>query len=710
MSKTSKTIAYSDKVKFKDTDGSSNDVYVIKDKNGKAIWQRGKVVNISTTGKVTITATKTDIDKNVTHQTAGSSYIVRAGERVTFSAAPSVGYELTSGSTASWDLSSLSGLAESSFTASTARFTSRQSTIATTWNINYMPMGNLSFYSSDRTVTSGGSITFTIIYDDGYGYESVVVEGSYGSLLLQSGTTKQRTYQVTAVTSDLIITATAKSLAAASGGIQGILNINDALFEKFDPDVVKIDLTSKDRWIIEPIEPIEDGSVTFKITPASITETVYAPLPSGIQISSLSEGSAINCAYFIQPDEGDILCGYVKFAGTLAEADVGAAQLVFAPFNPRVNLADISSTGGSFDDSTGYISAGGTAFTGWGYVQGNSGDSSSIPDTSGIPISGVLTPGVDSGVEGGISYSKNNVTKNYRSTAFALNSDDQVSATTNESYLCIDSPKGSFWATRNGKLQSSDSPLTLPNGAYKVKLNSVRSDTANSEVTTALRFSLVDVPSSDLISDNSWESYLENTWATVNDSLALQEVDLNFQSLADSENLDLRLLPLSQSHTSKIVFNTPETPIPVHVAIIPYEIEEFVEGLKDNPLDVQAIQNQYLEIADLSLMNESSIGIPVLNDYFEGSLLVYVTEEDVRSYIGDGASPEEFFDYSYDLSGLIQYQLDGNGYLDVEQMMQIDETTMGESYNWAGFALKLFPPRGEDESILVIQDVAYNRV
>lgn len=99
-------------------------------------------------------------------------------------------------------------------------------------------MGNLSFSSSDRTVTSGGSITFTIIYDDGYGYESVVVEGSYGSLVLVSGTTKQRTYQVTSITSDLIITATAKSLAASSTGIENILNINDALFEKFDPNVV----------------------------------------------------------------------------------------------------------------------------------------------------------------------------------------------------------------------------------------------------------------------------------------------------------------------------------------------------------------------------------------------------------------------------------------------------------------------------------------
>lgn len=66
MSKTSKTITYSDKVKFKDTDGSSNDVYVIKDKNGKAIWQRGKVVTISTNGHMTVEATKVDIDNNTT--------------------------------------------------------------------------------------------------------------------------------------------------------------------------------------------------------------------------------------------------------------------------------------------------------------------------------------------------------------------------------------------------------------------------------------------------------------------------------------------------------------------------------------------------------------------------------------------------------------------------------------------------------------------
>lgn len=38
MSNTSKTITYSDNVVFKDTDNSSNDVYVIKDKTGKAIW------------------------------------------------------------------------------------------------------------------------------------------------------------------------------------------------------------------------------------------------------------------------------------------------------------------------------------------------------------------------------------------------------------------------------------------------------------------------------------------------------------------------------------------------------------------------------------------------------------------------------------------------------------------------------------------------
>lgn len=708
MSKTSKTITYSDKVKFKDTDGSSNDVYVIKDKNGKAIWQRGKVVTISTNGHMTVEATKVDIDNNTTRQTASSPYIVRAGERVTFSATPNVGYELTSSSAQQYNLNSLNNLGESSFTASTVSFTSRQSTIVTTLNINYLPMGNLSFSSSDRTVTSGGSITFTIIYDDGYGYESVVVEGSYGSLVLVSGTTKQRTYRVTNVTSSLIITATAKSLAASSTGIENILNINDALFEKFDPNVVQINLIGRNRWIIEPIEPIYDGSVTFKITPTNILDELYAPLPSGIQISSLSEGSHINCAYFIQPDEDGILCGYIKFAGTLAEADVGAAQLVFAPFNPRINLVGISSTGGSFDDSIGYISSG-AVFTGSGCVQGDSGSGgSSIPGTSSVPITGEFFPGMDSGIEGGISYSKNGTTKNYRSTAFDITSDDYINVTTNESFLQIYSPKGSFWATRNGKLQSSDNPLTLPDGAYKVRLNPAMLDTAKSEVTTTLQFSLVDVPNLDLIPHESWEQYLVEGWATTNDPLVSQEVYLNFESLADNETLDLRLLPLGQSLTSKIVFNTSKTPIPVHVAIIPHA-EEFVEELRSTPLDVQAIQNQYLEIADLSLMDEN-MGIPVLNDYFEGSLLVYVTEEDVHNYYSGGIDPECFFDYSHGLSGLMQYQLDGSGYLDIQEMFQIDKSTMGEEYNWAGFTLQLSPPQGDGESILKIQSIAYNDV
>lgn len=47
------------------------------------------------------------------------------------------------------------------------------------------------------------------------------------------------------------------------------------------------------------------------------------------------------------------------------------------------------------------------------------------------------------------------------------------------------------------------------------------------------------------------------------------------------------------------------------------------------------------------------MGIPVLNDYFEGSLLVYVTEEDVHNYYSGGIDLEYFFDYSHGLSGLM---------------------------------------------------------
>lgn len=261
------------------------------------------------------------------------------------------------------------------------------------------------------------------------------------------------------IQSDITITIT--SVSTTVSAINDILNIDEALFDKFDPDVVKIDIPSKGNWIIEPIPPIHDipygvDGVTFKITPNLINYN-YAQLPMGIKIGDLSESSSLSCTYFIQKDSNDINCAYLTFYGNVSEADAGTAKLVFSPTALNVSLQGINNAQAELESYEGFVS---------GAAEFSTSPSMSLSGSTLYPAAGPDEP-VPTNSSYPITYERDGLTKCSVSSAFIVGTtSDDVRNIRKDAYTIVNSPVGSFWAIKDGAIASDGGEFFegLPNG------------------------------------------------------------------------------------------------------------------------------------------------------------------------------------------------------------------------------------------------------
>ena len=178
------TLKQTDTVQVKNSSGVISQVFVIKKKDGTAVWQRAKPITLNyNSSQVTLNQTTINISgASNTSTVSSSTYYVKAGEKTTFlaTAKPACSITSTSGSS-SYDLTNISSLTSSSFNSATYTVNSKADSV-TTYTVSWVLDAHMTV-TNQVSQTTSSILTFDVNCDSGYEIESIeVIDTSTGAV------------------------------------------------------------------------------------------------------------------------------------------------------------------------------------------------------------------------------------------------------------------------------------------------------------------------------------------------------------------------------------------------------------------------------------------------------------------------------------------------------------------------------------------------